>query len=121
MRTNHESQRESKHAGPIAWTLAAFGLLAVGVIIGALAAGKAWAWAAPVAGFLGYLLAFRQALLALVSSPEAIDGAWRALEGPEDSLSPPAPERSRRAERLIHETLPFRLADQSSAVKRLQS
>lgn len=122
MESSQKSGRESNSAGAIEWILTAFVLLAMGVILGAFAAGKTWAWAIPLAGVVGYLLAFRRALLALVLSSE-IDGVWRTVEGSEHgrrAADSPGQGQARRPAKLLRGTFPITLAG-PTATKHLKS
>ena len=75
-------ERESEKAprpnggAPILWILAAFGLLFAGLAGGtALGASRSdIGWTVPLAGFAGYLLAFRRGMI--LWNPK-IDGSWR--------------------------------------------
>src|ERR1700719_2596468 len=67
------------------WFLVAFGFLAAGLLGGTIlyAWRPNWAWPLPVAGFVGYVLAFRRGLL--LWNPN-IDGTWRQylwVDGPQ--------------------------------------
>jgi hypothetical protein len=80
VKRNQESTRRSRYTVAILWIVAAFGLLAVGVIAEAMIASTSWGWTFPTAGFVGYVFAFRRGLL--VWSPQGIAAPWqRALEG----------------------------------------
>jgi len=72
----------------VAWFLAAFGLLLAGVVFGAaLSTAKSdFHWFPPVAGFVGYLLAFRRGMV--MSNPR-IDESWR--HSPRRGAAPAAP------------------------------
>jgi hypothetical protein len=109
-----KSTRRSRYSLAVVWILAAFGLLAMGVIAGALTAGSHWSWAFPIASFAGYLLAFRRGLY--VWRPEGFDGIWRLLESPGTRRRMPKLERSRRdagGARRIRGNFPVAVAGQS--------
>jgi hypothetical protein len=75
----------SRYAGAAAWILIAFGLLAVGLTAGTIPGPRSWTWTIPSAGFVGYVIAFRQGLLAW--SRGEIDRIWR-----DQSEAPPEPD-----------------------------
>jgi hypothetical protein len=91
-----EVGRERKQASGIAWIAVSLGFLVAGVLAGASMAGSAGVWALPVAGFVGYILAFRRGMLSWNA-----DRVWRvparAREKPEDEI----PEQSLRAESTL--------------------
>lgn len=77
------SEKDSFHAESVTdrqravvWIVVAFVFLIVGLAGGAVifAWGNEWAWLIPVAGFGGYLLAFRRGIL--IWNP-AVDRTWR--------------------------------------------
>lgn len=113
MKMNHGAAKRSPYARAVAWCVAAFALLATGVVAGAMA-GKEWKWIFPVAGVVAYVLAMRHGLR--VWSPDGLDLLWRSTpaarprrterrassrpmrlrerNGPRDSMRPPNPHSS---------------------------
>ncbi|HYT32275.1 MAG TPA: hypothetical protein VEO37_06765 [Thermoanaerobaculia bacterium] len=97
MSPNPQSERASKSGAATAWAFLAVGLLALGVMTGALATRNPGSWAFPAAGFTAFVLAFRQGLLA--RHPEGLDRIWRVADRKRGVPRPPAPEHPRNAER----------------------
>jgi hypothetical protein len=97
----------SKHAGAAAWIVIAFGLLVAGLMAGAIVGIRVGSWIIPFGGFVGYVLAFRQGLLAW--SRGGIDGIWR-----DGFRAPPEPDRFQ--EDRFQEEAPSRprVADESA-------
>ncbi len=91
MSPNPQSERASKSGAATAWAFLAVGLLALGVMTGALAARNPGSWAFPAAGFIAFVLAFRQGLLA--RHPDGLDQIWRVADRGRGGPRPPAPER----------------------------
>jgi hypothetical protein len=81
-----ELGRKRKHASGIAWIAVSLSFLAAGVLAGASMNGSAGAWVPPVAGFVGYILAFRRGMFSWNA-----DHIWREpanpYEEPEDEAS----------------------------------
>jgi len=101
-RTPQTSTRSSRYVSASAWILVAVGLLIAGVLGGMIVAGRSWAWVFPLAGFSGYVLAFRRGLL--VWNPEGLDSIWRDAVEPRTRKSdnqPRIPGRSRIARREV--------------------
>jgi MFS family permease len=76
IRTNDARGQQRKCATGIAWIVAAFGFLVAGLVGGTVvfAWRPDWVWPFPVAGFIGYVLAFRRGML--LWNPN-IDRTWR--------------------------------------------
>jgi hypothetical protein len=76
VRTDRRSSFWAKDRRDILWFLVAFGFLAVGLVGGTImfAWRPAWVWPFPVAGFIGYVFAFRRGML--LWNPN-IDMTWR--------------------------------------------
>jgi MFS family permease len=73
---NHEPAGTANRRRGVFWILVAFGLLAAGLVGGTLMFlwRPDWVWPFPVAGFVGYVLAFRSGML--LWNPN-IDRTWR--------------------------------------------
>jgi hypothetical protein len=74
-RTIHERAAVANRSG-VSWILAAFGSLVAGLAGGTIMFARRpdWVWPFPLAGFLGYVFAFRRGLL--LWNP-GVDRTWR--------------------------------------------
>lgn len=106
IRTDKAWGHQRKRAKSVAWIIAAIGFLVAGVLTGAVLGQRAGDWALPVAGFVGYVLAFRRGMLA-----RDADKIWRDQGDEEDreaedlteaaKMAPEEPSRSRQAMRIV--------------------
>jgi len=87
-----ELGREGKQASGITWTAVSLGFLAAGVLAGASMNGSAGAWVPPVAGFVGYILAFRRGMLSW-----KVDRVWHEPASVREEQEDEGPEQSLRA------------------------
>jgi hypothetical protein len=80
--------RQRKHASGMTWIAVSLVFLAAGVLAGAVLNGRVGAWVPPVAGFVGYILAFRRGMVSWNA-----DRIWREPTSADEEPEDEAPEQ----------------------------